>query len=142
VVQVVLSRTRISTFSLPQFPPVLGDSRPVGERRFAARYPVELTVRFRSLSARSRFSGVGRVVNASRGGVLVVSEDEVDLNALVEMLLDWPCLLDGRIPLQLFAAGRVIRRGTSDFVATIERYEFRTKSNSSLTADLLAARGC
>ena len=72
----------------------------------------------------------------------MVSEDEVDLNALVEMLLDWPCLLDGRIPLQLFAAGRVIRRGTSDFVATIERYEFRTKSNSSLTADLLAARGC
>jgi hypothetical protein len=140
-VEVVLSRIRIPTVSPAHFPSVLGDLGSV-ERRLAARYPVELSVRFRSLSPRSQFSGVGRVVNASRGGVLVASENQVALDALVEMLLEWPCLLDGRIPLQLFAAGRIIRRGASDFVATIERYEFRTRSNSSLTAELFATRGC
>jgi hypothetical protein len=93
---------------------------------------VELSVHFHSVSQTSPFSGVGRVVNASSGGVLVVSQDKVRLGAQVEMTLEWPFLLDGRIPLQLFAVGRVLRRGASDFVATIERYEFRTMRSSSL----------
>jgi hypothetical protein len=101
------------------------------ERRSTVRYPVELSVRFRALSQTSPFSGVGRVVNASRGGVWVVSQDKIRLGAQLEMTLEWPFLLDGRIPLQLFATGRILRRGESGFAATIERYEFRTRRCSS-----------
>jgi hypothetical protein len=39
-------------------------------------------------------------------------------------------LLDGRIPLQLFAVGVVLRRGASDFAATFQRYQFRTMRRS------------
>ena len=110
------------------------------ERRIAVRYTLELGVRFRSLSQTSPFSGTGRVINASRGGVLVASLDTIRVGAQVEMTIEWPFLLDGRIPLQLIASGRILRRGASDFAATIERYVFRTVRSSSLTADLFAIR--
>jgi hypothetical protein len=61
----------------------------------------------------------------------VVSQDKIRLGAQVEMTLEWPFLLDSRIPLQLFATGRILRRGASGFAATIERYEFRTRRISS-----------
>jgi hypothetical protein len=56
----------------------------------------------------------------------------------VEMSFEWPALLDGRIPLQLFAVGLVVRRRTSDFAATFERYQFRTLRNSTLLNARLA----
>jgi hypothetical protein len=111
------------------------------ERRLAARYPLELRVRFRSLSQTPPFSGAGRIVNGSRGGVLVVSQDTIRIDARVEMTIEWPFQLDARIPLQLIASGRIVRCGASDFAATIERYEFRTVRTSTLTADLFATRG-
>jgi hypothetical protein len=107
------------------------------ERRLNSRYPLDLSVRFRLLSGSSLYSGAGRAVNVSSSGVLVVTEHVVSQHdfrsgAKVEMSFDWPALLDGRIPLQLFAVGLVVRRGTSDFAATFERYQFRTLRNSTL----------
>ena len=73
----------------------------------------------------------------SSGGVLVVTEHvvsqrDIRAGAKVEMSFEWPALLDGRIPLQLFAVGLVVRRRTSDFAAAFERYQFRTVRNSTL----------
>jgi hypothetical protein len=56
----------------------------------------------------------------------VVPQADIDVNARLEMNIEWPSLLEGRIPLQLFAIGIVVRRGASDFAATFERYQFRT----------------
>ena len=105
------------------------------ERRLRFRYPLNLSVRFRFLSGPSKLSGAGRTVNVSSRGVLVVSEQlisqpKIDVRARVEMSIEWPSLLDGRIPLQLFAVGLVLRRGASDFAATFERYQFRTMRSS------------
>jgi hypothetical protein len=105
------------------------------ERRSKLRYPLDLSVRFRPLSG-SLFSGVGRAVNVSSSGILVVSRHivsrhEIGVGAKLEMSLDWPFLLDGRIPLQFFAVGQVIRRNATEFAATFERYQFRTMKNSS-----------
>jgi hypothetical protein len=92
-------------------------SQPIrAERRLKFRYPLGLSVRFRPLSG-SLFSGAGRAVNTSTSGVLVVSEQlvsqhDIRLDSKIEMNFEWPALLDGRIPLQLFAVGRVARRGT------------------------------
>lgn len=100
------------------------------ERRSKFRFPLDLSVRFRPLTG-SLFSGAGRAVNVSSGGVLVVtkrvvSPKEISVGALVEMSIEWPSLLDGKIPLQLFAVGCVVRRRTFDFAAAFERYQFRT----------------
>jgi len=106
------------------------------ERRLRFRYPLNLSVRFRFLSGTSRLSGAGRTVNVSSRGVLVasqhlISQQEISVPARVEMRIEWPSLLDGRTPLQLFPVGIVLRRGASDFAATFERYQFRTMRSSS-----------
>jgi hypothetical protein len=106
------------------------------ERREKLRYPLDLGVRFRSSSREGfAFSGVGMAVNLSSGGILVASQQHVVDGALVEMSIEWPFVLNGRIPLQLMTVGRVLRRGTSRFAATFERYEFRTVRISSSSPD-------
>lgn len=102
------------------------------ERRIKYRYPLDLGVRYRSSSKGSSFSGAGVAVNMSSGGILVASQHQVIEGALVEMSIEWPSLLGGRVPLQLIAFGRVVRRGASHFAATFERHEFRTMRISSL----------
>ncbi len=103
------------------------------ERRFKPRYRLDLNVRFRCLSG-SFFSGWGQTLNLSSGGMLVasrkpVSGDEISVGALVEMRIEWPSLLDGKVPLQLIAVGRVVRRRAAGFAATFEQYKFRTASS-------------
>ncbi len=103
---------------------------PSADRRCKVRYPLDLSVRFHSLSGRPSFSGVGRTVNMSSSGVLVVwqhgSQHDIIAGARMEISIEWPSLLDGRIPLQLVAVGRVRRVGASVFAATLERHQFRT----------------
>jgi len=104
------------------------------ERRSKSRYPLDLSVLFRSISG-PLFSGAGRAVNVSSGGVLVisphlVSQNEISVGVHLEMSIEWPSLLDGKIPLRLFAIGRVVRCRAFDFVASIERRHFRTQSSS------------
>jgi hypothetical protein len=105
------------------------------ERRSKVRYPLELSVRFRSFPKGSLLFGAGRTIDVSSGGVLVVSQhvvshQEIGVGALIEMSMDWPSLLDGRISMQLFAIGRVIRRRPFVFAVSFERYEFRTVKSS------------
>ena len=115
----------------------------LGERRSKLRYPLNLSVRFRPLAG-PLFCGAGLAVNVSSGGVLVVSQDavsphKISVGARVESSIEWPTLLDGRVPLQLFAVGRVVRHRASDFAATFERYQFRTLRSSHLQPGRLAA---
>jgi len=90
------------------------------------RYPLDLNIRFRSSGAESSFSGAGQVLNISSGGVLVASEHHTIFGASVEMRIEWPSLLDGRIPLQFLAVGRILRLEKTGFAASFERYQFRT----------------
>jgi len=108
------------------------------ERRSNSRYPLDLGVRFRlSLRSGAFLVGTGRTVNLSTSGILVypqdvVSRDEIGDGAWVEIRIEWPILLDGRIPLQLFGVGRVVRHGAIDFAATFEQRQFRTMKLSDL----------
>jgi hypothetical protein len=109
---------------------IAGRSVPA-ERRSRFRYPLDLTVRFRANGAESPFSAVGVVMNMSSGGILVASQCPLTAGAVVEMRIEWPALLEGRIPLQLVAIGRVLRNETSTFAATFERHEFRILKSST-----------
>ena len=109
------------------------------ERRSRSRYPLVLGVRFRFRIKNLLISGQGHTVNFSAGGLLVASphigsRDEVLTGARVQMTIDWPVLLDGKIALQLHADGRVVRNGLDDFAATFFRPEFRTMRSASLPA--------
>jgi hypothetical protein len=114
------------------------------ERRSKVRYPLDLSVRFRCFAGGSLRFGVGRTVDVSSGGVLVVSPRilsplEIRVGVNVEMSIEWPPLLDGRISLQLFAVGWVVRHRPFDFAASFERYQIRTVKRSSQPAPRLKA---
>ena len=101
------------------------------ERRVKFRYPVDLRVRFRYALEGSRFSGTGVAVKMSSGGILVDSKHQIMEGALVEISIEWPSLLNGEIPLQLVAVGRVMRRGPAQFAVSFDQHEFRTMKIAS-----------
>jgi hypothetical protein len=106
------------------------------ERRSKVRFPLELRVHFRTLGRRHPVSGAGWVLNMSSGGVLVASRHDMKAGSQIELNIEWPYLLDERIPLQLVAVGRIVRSGTSNFAAALAQYEFRTKTRAIIPMDV------
>jgi hypothetical protein len=112
------------------------------ERRSKARYPVKLTVRYRAVGRHQSVNGVGHTLNMSSGGLLVSAQHEVSAGLRLEVNVEWPLLLDGAIPLQLVAHGKVVRCGGSMFAISFAQYQFRTmgrilKAISNLDSDPL-----
>jgi len=97
------------------------------ERRSRARYPVNLTVRYRAVGRNQKVDGIGHTLNMSSGGLLVSAEHEVSAGLRLEVNVEWPLLLNGKVPLQLVASGRVVRCGGSMFAISFVQYQFRTK---------------
>jgi hypothetical protein len=95
------------------------------ERRSRFRFPFELRVRFRTLGQSYPVAGMGWVVNMSSGGVLVAYQQEISAGTQLEMSIDWPTRLDGRVPLQLVATGTVVRCELFSFAVGLQRYQFR-----------------
>ena len=118
------------------------------ERRSKARYPVQLTVRYRTVGRNQNMNGVGQTLNMSSGGLLVSAQHEVSAGLRLEVNVEWPLLLNGRVPLQLVAHGKVVRCGGSIFAIAFAQYQFRTmgrvvKSSGDFdsdTIDLFAKR--
>ena len=96
------------------------------ERRSKARYPVKLTVRYRTMGRRQHVNGIGHTLNMSSGGLLVSAQHEVSAGLRLEVNVEWPLLLDGSVPLQLVAHGKVVRCGGSMFAIAFAQYQFRT----------------
>jgi hypothetical protein len=106
------------------------------ERRSKVRFPLELQVRYRSLARRCPAAGTGVVMNMSRSGVLISSEQGISEGVRVELNIEWPSLLDGRVPLQVVTVGRVVRCEPSSFAVVLARYQFRTTRKTNLPIQL------
>ena len=112
------------------------------ERRSRLRFPFELRVRFRTLGQSYPVAGIGWVVNISSGGVLVAYQHEIGAGTQVELNIDWPTRLDGRVPLHLVAVGTVVRSELFSFAVDLERYHFRIAGRTDLpTEESYGARG-
>ena len=96
------------------------------ERRSKARYPVKLMVRYRTIGRSNSVNGVGQTLNMSSGGLLVSAEREIPAGSRLEVNVEWPLLLNGTVPLQLVAHGKVVRGGGSEFAVCFAQYQFRT----------------
>ena len=96
------------------------------ERRSKARYPVQLTVRYRTVGRNQLVNGVGQTLNMSSGGLLVSAQHEFSAGLKLEVNVEWPLLLNGRVPLQLVANGKIVRCGGS-ITANSDRCDHSTK---------------
>lgn len=103
---------------------------PTVERRAKKRFTIERPVRYRFLYGASLGQvASGRAVDFSSNGILLETEQELRVGDPLELLIDWPAQLNGMVPLQLVTAGCVVRISGRQAAVSIERYEFRTKSN-------------
>jgi len=75
-----------------------------------------------------RVSGMGQTLNMSSGGLLIASHQRAELGSRIELNIEWPSMLDGQIPLQLVAVGKVVRILESGFAMAFTQYQFRTMS--------------
>jgi hypothetical protein len=71
----------------------------------------------------------------SSGGVLVAYRHNIRAGTRVELNIEWPGLLDGQVPLQLVAMGRVVRSDPSSFAMVLGRYQFRTTRRTVVPID-------
>ncbi len=97
-----------------------------------ARYPVQLPARYRSVDRAQRIAGVGLTVNMSSKSLLITCQHELELGTRLEVLINWPSLLESTIPLQLVATGRVIRCEGFSFALEFAQYQFRTMQTKPL----------
>src|ERR1035438_7463291 len=105
------------------------------ERRGTNRFPVREDVRYRVTQSRTaKIIGCGTTLNIGSGGILFTTEERLPEGHSVELSVNWPARLDGVCPLQLVATGRVIRSDLQRAAVRIDRYEFKTRSVSGLTA--------
>ena len=112
------------------------------ERRSKIRFPLELRASYRTLGRGSPCAGEGWVVNMNRSGVLVSAQHEVDVGKRVELSIDWPSLLYGRVPLRFVTVGTVVRCDGSNFAVTLARYQFRTAKRKVTSIDALGPERC
>src|SRR5579862_2998439 len=113
------------------------------ERRSRIRFCLGLRVRFRSLDRGCPFSGIGAVVNMSSSGVLVASPPKLTEGTRMELAIEWPWLLNGKVPLQLVTTGRVVRSDSFVFAVALRGHQFRTTSRKVTPIDAFryGARG-
>jgi hypothetical protein len=101
--------------------------------RLHTRYPIELNLQYKVITkGRIQRLGSGRTLNISSGGVLFTLDDlqkvmdVVDAAKVVELVLDWPLLLQDICMLKLVVRGDIVRRDGEKFALRVNRYEFRT----------------
>src|SRR4029077_18323083 len=99
------------------------------------RFPLELPVTYRTFGRANRSAGSGWVANINRCGVLVSAEHEITVGTPVELNIEWPSLLHGRIPLRFITVGEVVRCDESSFAVTVARYQFRTAKRKVTAID-------
>ena len=75
------------------------------------------------------------MVNISSVGVLVAYPHEIRAGTDLELSIEWPSLLDGRVPLQLVTVGKVVRSETSSFAVALGGYQFRTTKRTVAPID-------
>jgi hypothetical protein len=102
------------------------------DRRLARRYPISCDLQYRISGWVLENFGSGKTINMSSSGLLLVTDRILSPGRRVQVLIDWPLKLDGRVGLRLVVFGAVVRVGIErvpQAAVRIERYEFRTISS-------------
>jgi hypothetical protein len=107
------------------------------DQRLHRRYPITLEIEYKLLSSKGRVErlGFGKTLNVSSGGVFFETKDALAADSPIEVLIDWPFLLNGRCSLKLVIQGNVVRSDGQLVAVRTKLYEFRTaRSRSSGTS--------
>ena|SRR5580658_6930298 len=97
------------------------------EQRSHQRYPIELEVEYRLVAkGQSDQLGSGKTRNISSGGLLINALGSPPAGSTIELMLNWPFLLEGVCPLKLVMRGRIVRSDGRGVAIQSNYHEFRT----------------
>src|SRR5215472_8204634 len=111
------------------------------ERRSHQRYPLSLDVEYKLLERKLvQRKGLGRTINISARGVLFGISDLlpilIDLlsSDSVQLVINWPFLLDGSIPLKLLMYGNFVRVRGNTIAVRVTGHAFYTTGDATQQA--------
>lgn len=93
------------------------------ERRQHRRYPIAVESEYIVKEERARTT----TLDISTGGVLLKTNQRLPEGIPIQVLIDWPVLLDQRCPLRLVIGGIVLRSDARGTVVGIDRHDFRLR---------------
>ena len=98
-----------------------------GDRREDRRYAIPFAVKWKLIRRRRVLdSGVGQTIDLSSGGIRFDAGREMPEGLKVELSITWPVMLHKIAPLQLVAAGRIVRSKSPHVAIQMTTHEFRT----------------
>jgi hypothetical protein len=102
-------------------------SLPENERRQSIRFPIKSQLRWIVLNRKAGpLSGSGETVDVSSSGFAFRSDVPLPPGCRLQLDVEWPAELDGRIPMKLVVVGKVVRVDGRIVCVTIDKREFRT----------------
>jgi len=98
-----------------------------GDRRQDRRYELQLDVKWKLIRRRRVLdTGTGQTIDMSSGGILFDAGRHLPEGLNVELSITWPVLLHNVAPMQLMAAGRIVRSVGRKVAIQTAQHEFRT----------------
>jgi PilZ domain-containing protein len=99
----------------------------LADQRAHRRYPIGLDIQYKLLSKGTvERLGSGRTLDVSSGGACFESSDALPSKGSLELVISWPCLLEGVCPLKLIMRGRIVRSDGQRVAMQAKFHEFRT----------------
>jgi hypothetical protein len=107
------------------------------DQRSSRRYPIALEIEYKLLrKGRVERLGLGMTLNVSSSGVLFEAKESIPPGSSVELLMQWPFLLEGVCPLKLVIQGSVVRSDGKGVAVRAKHHEFRTAgARSSMSSN-------
>ena len=98
-----------------------------GDRREDRRYHLQLELKWKLIRRRRVLdTGTGKTIDISSGGILFDAGRHLPAGFNVELSISWPVLLHNVAPMQLVAAGKIVRGDSRHVAMQTTQHEFRT----------------
>jgi hypothetical protein len=95
------------------------------ERRNGVRVPLSCAMWYETSSMTHKRREEGRVIDISSSGVAFTTESSLRRNMRVALHIQWPVRLDGEVPVELFASGKVVRTEQSRTALQYDQINFQ-----------------
>ena len=95
------------------------------ERRMGVRVPLSCAMWYETSSMTHKRRGEGRVIDISSSGVAFTTESALRRNTRVALHIQWPVQLEGEIPVELIASGKVVRTEQSRTALQYDQFNFK-----------------
>jgi hypothetical protein len=91
-----------------------------------ALYPIPLQLRYKSESKQGPVQGFGQTKMMSSREIIFAAVDGLKPGMNAEIVVDWPCLLEDRIRVQLVLKATITDNRDGVAHARVVKYDFRT----------------